>query len=456
MAKRQVIVPVGELYVSTDPKEELVTVLGSCVAVTLSDHENQAAGLVHIVLPGRRASRRQDDRNAYYADTGVPLLLEEMLNKGACRKNLVAGIVGGTSQCADYEEVSIGRRNAEAAVHYLKKENITILSINVGGSAGWKIIMDVATGKVSARQNLPVPAKSADANERIITGEEAGSLMQQVERMKPDPDAAGRLLNAVHYPGSTVHGFLKILSEDFVLAYHIFRMCNSAYYGRPHRISSVAGAFRLLGERQFRRICVVAGTMKHLEYSLADFGLSQKNFSSHCHATALIARCLAMHTSHSLSDDAYTAGMLHSIGMLGKALLMRGNCRNDFPGTDLNITDYECRQIAEIILTKWNIPGRIVSAVSACGNPREISSDRHSLGAMICVACEISRHLGICIGENKCNVQKIFPDALTRMGFPNGLEPVLPDILEELSFAGITLKEGCQPTRTPEGGTPNF
>jgi len=35
MAKRQVIIPAGEYSVSTDPKEKLITVVGSCVAVSL-------------------------------------------------------------------------------------------------------------------------------------------------------------------------------------------------------------------------------------------------------------------------------------------------------------------------------------------------------------------------------------------------------------------------------------
>ena len=80
---------------SADPQERLITVLGSCVAVTIYDKENQIGGLVHIVLPGRRSFRRPENRNSYYADTGVPLLVEEMIKKGAQRENLVANVIGG-------------------------------------------------------------------------------------------------------------------------------------------------------------------------------------------------------------------------------------------------------------------------------------------------------------------------------------------------------------------------
>jgi chemotaxis receptor (MCP) glutamine deamidase CheD len=40
MANRQSLIPVGQYYASTDPQEDLITVVGSCVAVTLHDNTN--------------------------------------------------------------------------------------------------------------------------------------------------------------------------------------------------------------------------------------------------------------------------------------------------------------------------------------------------------------------------------------------------------------------------------
>lgn len=83
MSHRVEWVPVGEVRVSRDPQVQMVTVTGSCVAVALHDPEAGVAGALHVVPPGRRRVRRPGDRHGFYADSGVPMLAEEMVARGA-------------------------------------------------------------------------------------------------------------------------------------------------------------------------------------------------------------------------------------------------------------------------------------------------------------------------------------------------------------------------------------
>lgn len=432
---------------SADSQQELFTVVGSCVAVTLYDSKNHIGGLVHIVLPGRRVSRREGDRNAYYADTGVPLLVEEMVKAGAQKKYLVANVIGGSSQHTNYEENTIGRRNADVAIAMLKKEDVSIKNENVGGSSGCRIILGVATGKVDVQRSSAHPVKPAVEHEGVFSENEISRLLRQIERLKPDSNTAGRLLDAVHDPGSSIQKIQDTISEDFVLAFHIFRMCNSAYYGHPHRISSFPDALRLIGERQFKLICVLVGSMRQQENSSVDFGLSSEKISKHSHATALIARCLALRASRDLSAEAYAAGLLHSIGKLGTALLISTNGQNDFSEIDPDVFDKNSGKIAEIILTKWNIPDKIVKAAIDFDNPPAGSSDHPMLTAIIHVACELSHLLGISIEEKICIVN-ISRNALSQIGLPDGPEPILPDILKALNSAGLIDRIEIQPLWT--------
>ena len=95
MSYQEEWVPIGELRVSKDPQVRLVTVTGPCVALALYDPEARVAGLLHVVQPGPRQGHRPDDRNAFYADTGIPLLVEEMVKQGARQDRLQATVVGG-------------------------------------------------------------------------------------------------------------------------------------------------------------------------------------------------------------------------------------------------------------------------------------------------------------------------------------------------------------------------
>lgn len=50
--KKQIRINIGDYYASKEPSV-LHTVIGSCVAVCLVDHEKGIGGMNHILLPGK-------------------------------------------------------------------------------------------------------------------------------------------------------------------------------------------------------------------------------------------------------------------------------------------------------------------------------------------------------------------------------------------------------------------
>lgn len=413
-----------------------MTVVGSCVAVILYDCANHVGGLAHIVLPGRRTALRKDDQNAYYADSGVPLLIEEMLKAGASQSQMLAEVVGGSSQKPQSAEISIGRQNANAALAVLRRAGIAVKREAVGGNCGYRIALDVATGTVNIRQSDRYSVQPRAHYEGPFAQEDVKRLGLRIERLKPAADAGGDLLEAIHEPNLSIQRILDIITRDIVLTYHIFRMCNSAYYGLPHKIFSLPDALRLLGDRQFRRICVVAATMRQHTYSLADFGLPAKCLNTHSRATALTAQHLCDRTSPQLRDTAYMAGMLHAIGKLGLMLLLREDRQDTLAGIDYAGFQEQVGNIGKLLLTKWNSPDNIVRAVVDFNNPPTGSSGRHTLTAVIHVACGINALLGVGVDTRGC-VEQIAPNALSQIGLADGLESVLPDILTALKAAGL-------------------
>ncbi len=436
MSEKTIFVPVGELHVSCNPEEELITVVGSCVAVVLYDSANHVGGLAHIVLPGRRTALRKDDPNAYYADTGVPLLIEEMLKARACQSQILAEVVGGSSQETQSAEISIGRQNANAALAVLRRAGIAVKREAVGGSCGYRIALDVATGTVNIRQSHQYSVQPRTQYEGPFAKKDVTRLILRIESLKPDADAGGDLLEAIHEPNLSIQSILEIITRDIVLAYHIFRMCNSAYYGLPHKIFSFPDALRLLGDRQFRRICVVAATMRQHKYSLADFGLPAAWLNAHSQATALTVQHLCARTSPQLCDTAYMAGMLHTIGKLGLMLLLIEDRQDTLAGIDYAGFQQQVGNIGKMLLTKWNSPDSIVRAVTDFNNPPAGSSGRHTLTAVLHVACGIHALLDVGVDKRGC-VEQIDPDALSQIGLADGLESVLPDILTGLKSAGL-------------------
>lgn len=122
--------------------------LGSCIGISLYDPQAKVGGLLHIMLPDSTQARPTDNP-AKFADTGLPLLLKDVLAQGASRANLVAKIAGGAQMFAFANATDImrvGARNAEAAKRILREMNIRLIAEDTGGNYGRTVSINMETG----------------------------------------------------------------------------------------------------------------------------------------------------------------------------------------------------------------------------------------------------------------------------------------------------------------------
>jgi chemotaxis protein CheD len=134
----------GFIYVSTKPTM-ISTVVGSCIAVCVFDRKQKIGGMNHFQFPIIRNSKQSTAR---YGNVAVSALINLMINEGSKSEHLEAQILGG----AYNPEVSgkdIGRKNIQTAKKVLKEKKIHIVSEDVGGEKGRKIIFNTNTNEVA-------------------------------------------------------------------------------------------------------------------------------------------------------------------------------------------------------------------------------------------------------------------------------------------------------------------
>jgi chemotaxis protein CheD len=139
----KIFVQRGELVVTANPVQ-LVTVRGSCVAVCLWDKKIKSGGMNHYLLPVASTE-------ANYSNVGITstqMLVDSMLNKMSCLKNLQARIFGGGNRFFS-GAFSVGPQNIEAAKNVLRQCGIPVVENNTGGEDGRKIYFNVKTGLVT-------------------------------------------------------------------------------------------------------------------------------------------------------------------------------------------------------------------------------------------------------------------------------------------------------------------
>jgi chemotaxis protein CheD len=121
-------------------------VLGSCVAVCLWDSFHNFGGACHFIYP----TATHGEANGKFGEIAIPHLLHLMQDLGSELNQLKAHMIGGAKNTNSTS--AIGDDNIAIAETVLTKYRIKIVTKEVGGTFGRKVIFNSMTGKVLVYQ----------------------------------------------------------------------------------------------------------------------------------------------------------------------------------------------------------------------------------------------------------------------------------------------------------------
>ena len=114
----------------------LSTVLGSNVAVSLWDPKKKQGGMANFLYPSIASGQ---PATSQYGNVAVRHLINMLLEEGAKQKDIKAQIFGGSTSEAR-ECLRVARENIMIAKKVLLKCRIEVVSEDVGGRMGRKIV----------------------------------------------------------------------------------------------------------------------------------------------------------------------------------------------------------------------------------------------------------------------------------------------------------------------------
>ena len=134
----------GQLYASAQASA-VTTVLGSCVAICLFDPVAEVGGMNHYLLPFFAGAGKGTPR---FGNVAMAQLLERLLASGAVRGRLQAKVFGGACVLEAFQarQGHLGEKNASVAFRLLEEHAIPVVSSDVGGRSGRKLIFHSDTG----------------------------------------------------------------------------------------------------------------------------------------------------------------------------------------------------------------------------------------------------------------------------------------------------------------------
>lgn len=146
------VLGIGEFGATRTPGGMIKTyALGSCVAVVLLDPATRCVGMIHIALPEAQINpARAKERPGYFADTGLPLLLQQMSQYGCSPRGLgmFVKLAGGASVMGINDTFNIGRRNLQTVRTILAGYGLKVIAEDVEGTISRTVSVLVSTGEV--------------------------------------------------------------------------------------------------------------------------------------------------------------------------------------------------------------------------------------------------------------------------------------------------------------------
>ncbi len=140
----------GFAYTNTSGEALRTIALGSCVALIFTENTANSIGMIHIALPDSQIDLEKAAAiPGYFADTGIPALLNIMKKKFNINEAAItAKLVGGANRVDAKELFNIGKRNILAVKKILWQHGIGVMAEDVGGDVSRNVTVEVDSREI--------------------------------------------------------------------------------------------------------------------------------------------------------------------------------------------------------------------------------------------------------------------------------------------------------------------
>ena len=225
-------------------------------------------------------------------------------------------------------------------------------------------------------------------------------VVAEIADLRPLPQVALKIL-ALDDGAFSAHQLAAIVTKDQALTAKLLRLANSPYYGYARRISSVRDAVVLLGFRAVRSATLASCVMEAVPPSP---NLDYEAFWRFSVATGMLAEVL-VRTERTAQEDAFTAGVLHQIGVLAldqvrpqalhDAIARSRTGEVTLHEAERQILGFTDAEFGGAVALHWNFPEPLVGAVRDHARPLDTLPDPTSLTATVLRARMFVRAYGL-------------------------------------------------------------
>ena len=205
------------------------------------------------------------------------------------------------------------------------------------------------------------------------------------------PTTVVRLLELLKDTTTSAFSVLEILERDPAMTANVLKLTNSAFYGHRKKISNVRDALVMLGNRSVATLAFFTGMAPIMRRELNGYGISRERFWEHCLLSAAASSLVADHLGicH-LRREAFTAGLVHDVGMLVIDQVLVSRHQVIEPDTiamgvycgEREALGFDHCEAGAMIADKWGFPDELVQPVRHHHDPSAAESQQELVRAV--------------------------------------------------------------------------
>ena len=206
--------------------------------------------------------------------------------------------------------------------------------------------------------------------------------MKVIEAFPPLPFCLTKLLEEIENDAASANDIARIISMDQALTANVLRLVNSAYYGYSQKVSDITSAVVVLGVNSIKSLALGLAVMNIFHNSTSDAG--KIFYWEHAIGTALASRMLMAKINPRLTEEVFTAGLLHDVGIIVFLLtlekeyiaLYEQSCKNSYDLTKIEKEHIgiDHSHLGATLARKWNFPTDLLNLIRYHHEPESLKT----------------------------------------------------------------------------------
>jgi len=263
------------------------------------------------------------------------------------------------------------------------------------------------------------------------------------------PDVYHKVQTIIRNPNSSASDVGRVVAEDPALTARILKMVNSAFYGLRREVATIDQAVVVLGLRELEHVVLATSVLKVFPGRGAQAQFNLREYWKHALGSAIAARAIARQLGIGDPNEAFTMGLLHSIGKLVLDLFFFDeyvNVLNKVQESggfileaEADILGFTHADVGAILAAKWELPPRLVEVIQHYPVPAK-SSECAREAAVVNLADVLARAKGWGFWGDSL-VPPIGAGVQQALGMEPGMIEPLMQTIDEHFVDGVALLE---------------